>query len=79
MLEDLYMISEDKTNNDALIKEADYLIDTGRDPGLIIMGMTGKPRALYIDKLLKIQRVFQESDIDDKANKKQFTTQVKSV
>ena len=79
LLEDLYMISEDKTNNDALIKEADYLIDTGRDPTAVIMGMTGKPRALYIDKLYKIQRVFQESGIDDKANKNEFTTQVKSV
>ena len=72
LLEDLYMISEDKTNNDALIKEADYLIDTGRDPTSVIMGMTGKPRAQYIDKLYKIQKVFQETGIDDKVNKKRI-------
>ena len=72
LLEDLYMISEDKTNNDPLIKEADYLIDTGRDPTAVIMRMTGKPRAQYIDKLYKIQKVFQESGIDDKANKKRI-------
>ena len=69
LLEDLYMISEDKTNNDPLIKEADYLIDTGRDPTPAIMGMTGKPRAQYIDKLLKIQKLFQESGVDDKKNR----------
>ena len=68
----LYSISNDKVSNDAYAKEADHLMDTGRDPTEVISRMTGKTLATYTDKLNKYRKVFTKAQVDDKKNRERI-------
>lgn len=72
LYEMLYDISNDRVNNDALIKEADYLINNGMDASHVVSRMTGKPLATYTDKNNKLKRAVEESGVSEKDNRKRL-------